>query len=224
MLLKEWFWVIIFACIILFISLANPTSTNNMDNLNDQSSTPVLEVATFAGGCFWCLEAPFHSLSGVVDVVSGYAGGSKETANYKDVSSGDTDHREAVQVTYDKSIISYEDLLKTFWQQIDPTDEGGQFADRGFQYTTAIFYHNDIQKKLAEESLLSISQQGLFDKPIATKIVPFSTFFVAEEYHQDYYLKATEHYEAYKKASGREDFIEDNWARNEALDFFLKER
>ncbi|MCA9361512.1 peptide-methionine (S)-S-oxide reductase MsrA [Candidatus Kaiserbacteria bacterium] len=177
-------------------------------------------VITLAGGCFWCSEAFFQEEPGVIDAISGYAGGSADTADYKTVSTGKTKHREAVQVTYDPARISTEKILDVYWSHIDPTDTGGQFADRGDQYHTAIFYHDDTQRKIAEDSKNRLAMSGLFDKPIATEILPFTTFFKAEEYHQDYYKKAADHYERYKEASGRADFVEETWAKDAAL-FFL---
>jgi peptide methionine sulfoxide reductase msrA/msrB len=181
------------------------------------------EVITLAGGCFWCTEAFFQEAPGVVDAVSGYAGGVASDATYKEVSKGITAHREAVQVTYDPTRISPKEILDIYWGHIDPTDTEGQFADRGFQYTTAIYYHTDEQKVVAEASKLALSNSGLFEKPIAPLILPYTTFFPAEEYHQDYYKKSADHYERYKKGSGRAGFIEENWAKTAALEFLAAE-
>jgi methionine-S-sulfoxide reductase len=181
------------------------------------------EVITLAGGCFWCSEAFLQETPGVVDVVSGYAGGNKSEANYRTVSTGKTGHREAVQVTFDPGRISIDEVLDVYWGHIDPTDTGGQFADRGFQYTTAIYYDSPEQKVIAESSKARLAQSGLFGAPIATIITPYTTFFKAEEYHQDYYKKSSEHYERYKKASGRAGFVEENWAKAAALEFFESE-
>jgi methionine-S-sulfoxide reductase len=170
-----------------------------------------LEKATLAGGCFWCMDAAFRGLEGVVDVVSGYTGGHKENPSYEEVSSGTTGHFEAVQVTFDPSKISYEGILDFFWKNINPTNSEGQFADRGSQYRTAIFYHNEEQKGLAEESKKKIEASGKFDKPIVTKIIKFDKFYPAEQYHQAYASKNPFHYKSYKKASGREDFIKEKW-------------
>ncbi|OVE74620.1 methionine sulfoxide reductase [archaeon D22] len=171
------------------------------------------EVATFAGGCFWCMEAAFEALEGI-EAVNGYAGGSEATADYETVSTGKTDHYEAIQIHYDPTKYTYEMLLKTFWRQIDPTDEGGQFADRGSQYKTAIFYHNEKQKELAEKSKQELIDSNKFDKPIVTEILPFESFFEAEEYHQDYHKKRAIQYKIYEKASGRKDYIEKTWEDN----------
>jgi peptide methionine sulfoxide reductase msrA/msrB len=166
-----------------------------------------LEKATFAGGCFWCIEDAFRSLKGVVEAVSGYTGGHEENPTYEDVCSRETGHYEAVQVTFDPTKISYEKLLGHFWSQIDPTDQGGQFTDRGSQYRTAIFYHSNEQRKKAEESKKRLENSGKLGKPIATKIIEFKKFYKAEEYHQDYSEKNPSHYSAYKEGSGRACYI-----------------
>ena len=165
------------------------------------------EKAMFAGGCFWCMEPVFHTMDGVTDVVSGYTGGKKENPSYEAVSSGTTGHLEAVEVTYDPSKVSYTDLLDVFWQNIDPMDAGGPFADRGSQYTTAIFYHNEAQKAAAEKSKEALERSGIFSKPVATAILKALTFYPAEEYHQDYSEKNPEQYKHYKKGSGREAYV-----------------
>lgn len=147
------------------------------------------QLATFAGGCFWCMVSPFDELPGILKVVSGYTGGHTENPTYEEVCSDTTGHYEAVQITYDPEVFPYEKLLELFWQQIDPTDEGGQFYDRGTSYRTAIFYHTEEQRELAEQSKAALAASGRFDKPIVTPIIPASTFYEAEEYHQDYYKK-----------------------------------
>jgi len=169
------------------------------------------ETAIFGGGCFWCMEPPFEQLDGVTDVVVGYTGGSKEDAHYKKVSSGRTDHFEAVRVKYNPDIITYDELVETFWHQINPTDDGGQFADRGRHYQTAIFYSTEAQRLAAQESKKKLEQSKIFDKPIVTAILPAQPFYRAEEYHQDYYKKNVLHYSAYKAGSGREAFINQVW-------------
>lgn len=181
------------------------------------------EVITLAGGCFWCTEAFFQEAAGVIDAVSGYAGGDASSASYKEVSKGTTAHREAVQVTYDPTRISTQEILDIYWGHIDPTDTEGQFADRGFQYTTAIYYHTNDQRVIAEASKLALSESGLFEAPIAPLVIPYTTFFPAEEYHQDYYKKSADHYERYKQSSGRAGFIEENWAKAAALEFLAQE-
>ncbi len=169
------------------------------------------EVAIFGGGCFWCMEPPFEQLDGVIEVVAGYSGGDLKNPSYQEVSSGTTDHLEAVRVTYDPEKVSYEELLDTYWRQVDPTDVGGQFADRGKHYTTAIFYFDDAQKKSAERSKDKLEKSKKFDDPIVTKVLPAKEFYLAEDYHQDYYQKNILHYNAYKKGSGREGFIKSVW-------------
>ena len=170
-----------------------------------------LATATFAGGCFWCSEYTFERVEGVVEVVSGYTGGDVAAPTYEQVSSGKTGHYEAVQVHYNPEQVTFEELLDVYWKHIDPTDSEGQFADRGSQYRTAIFYHNDEQKRLAETSKQELEASGKFADPIVTEIRPFSTFYPAEAYHQDYYKKQAARFTAYKKLSGREQFIEETW-------------
>ncbi|UCD19031.1 MAG: peptide-methionine (R)-S-oxide reductase MsrB [candidate division WOR-3 bacterium] len=170
------------------------------------------EKATFAGGCFWCMEPPFENLDGVIDVVPGYTGGQTLDPTYEQVSSGTTGHLEAVQVTYDPTKIDFTGLLEVFWMQIDPTDGGGQFVDRGSQYGTAIFYHNEEQRRTAEESKSRLQKSGRFSKPIVTQIRPFTQFYEAEDYHKDFYKKSPVRYKTYKLFSGREDFQKKNWS------------
>lgn len=169
------------------------------------------EKATFAGGCFWCMEPPFQKLEGVIAVISGYSGGTTDKPSYEEVSSGKTGHVEAVQIIYDPTKITYEKLLQVFWMQIDPTDDGGQFADRGSQYKTAIFFHSEIQRKLAEESKRKLNQSGRYKKPVITEIRPFTSFYPAEDYHQDYYQKNAPRYKSYRKLSGRERYLKKIW-------------
>ncbi|MBP6860173.1 MAG: peptide-methionine (S)-S-oxide reductase MsrA [Candidatus Pacebacteria bacterium] len=192
-----------------------PTSMNE----DEKRADGVHEVITLAGGCFWCTEAYFQEQPGVVSAISGYAGGDAVTASYITVATGATKHRESVQITYDPEIITTEEILDIYWSHIDPTDTDGQFADTGFQYTTAIFYQNDEQKEAALDSKSRLEKSGLFTAPIATEIIPLTTFFEAETYHQDYYQKAADHYERYKKASGRAGFVEETWAKDAAIQF-----
>lgn len=168
------------------------------------------ELATFAGGCFWCMVSPFD-VPGVVEVVSGYTGGHKENPTYEEVCMGKTGHYEAVQIRFDPEVISYDKLLEIYWRNIDPTDPGGQFYDRGQSYHTAIFYHNDEQKEKAEKSKADLQKSGRFSKPIAAKILLASEFYPAEEYHQDYHKKKPISYEAYRQGSGRDEFIKKHW-------------
>ncbi len=175
---------------------------------------PTVRKATFAGGCFWCSEADFEKLSGIVKVISGYTGGHKENPSYEEVSSGTTGHAEAVQVYYDPSKISYEALLDSFWKHIDPTDFGGQFVDRGSQYRSAIFYHDEEQKRLAEKSKETLNKSQIFHKPIVTEISELKEFYEAKEYHQDYYKKHPLRYKFYRHGSGREQFLKKVWGKN----------
>ena len=170
------------------------------------------ELATFAGGCFWCLVKPFDQLKGIEKVVSGYTGGHVVNPTYQQVCSGTTGHVEAVQITFDPAVFPYEKLVEIYWTLIDPTDPGGQFFDRGESYTTAIFYHNEEQRKIAEQSKKRLEESGKFDKPIVVKILPAKPFYPAEEYHQDYYKKNPQHYERYFIGSGRAQFIKQHWA------------
>lgn len=177
----------------------------------DDLPTPGHRTAIFGGGCFWCMEPPFEQLKGVVDVKAGYSGGEEKNPSYEEVSSGRTAHIESVRVVYDPEQISFKDLLDTFWRYIDPTDDGGQFADRGNHYKTAIFYNDQEEKEIAERSKDELAASGVFTKPIATAIRPAMDFYPAEEYHQDYYKKNVAHYEAYKVGSGRAGFLERTW-------------
>lgn len=170
-----------------------------------------MEKATFAGGCFWCMESPFEELNGVTEVIAGYTGGHKENPTYKEVSTEKTGHLEAVQITFDPLIITYSELLDVFWQQINPTDIRGQFADIGSQYKTAVFYHNDEQKRLAEESKERLQVSGRFQRDIVTEIILASKFYVAEDYHQDYYKKSSIRYKLYRAGSGREAYLKSTW-------------
>ncbi len=169
------------------------------------------EKATFAGGCFWCMEPPFEKLDGVTEVISGYTGGKKVNPTYEEVSYGGTGHLESVQIIYDPSKITYSDLLDVFWKQIDPTDPDGQFVDRGSQYRSAIFYYNDEQKSLAEKSKEELDKSGRYNKPIVTEIIEASTFYKAEDYHQDYYKKNPIRYKFYRYNSGRDQYLKKIW-------------
>lgn len=170
-----------------------------------------LHEAIFAGGCFWCIEAAFELMPGVVEAISGYTGGRVENPTYEEVSSGATGHFEAVLVRYDPEQISYEQLLDQFWQSINPTDAGGQFYDRGSQYYTAVFYLDEEQQALAEASKGALEESGVFDEPIVTPILPAQPFYVAEDYHQDYFKTYVSQYKRYNTASGREDYLEETW-------------
>lgn len=173
------------------------------------------KAATFAWGCFWCLQPSFDAEPGVLRAIVGYAGGHVENPTYEQVLSETTGHRESIQVIYDPTQVSYGRLVEIFFHQIDPTDAGGQFADRWESYTTAIWYQTDEEKDIAMSVIQSINDSQKFDKPVATLIVPFVNFYPAEEYHQDYYKKSSVHYNLYKKGSGRADFIHENWTEEE---------
>ncbi|WP_082295024.1 peptide-methionine (S)-S-oxide reductase MsrA [Sporosarcina ureilytica] len=168
-------------------------------------------IATFAGGCFWCMVKPFDRYDGVQSVVSGYTGGDIENPSYELVCTNTTGHREAVQITFDDNIISYEELLTIFLRQIDPTDAGGQFFDRGDSYKTAIYTHSEEQRLAAEKSKKELDASGKFKEPIATEILPAKAFYPAEEGHQNYYMKNPAHYNRYAIGSGREQFKKINW-------------
>lgn len=170
------------------------------------------ETAILAGGCFWCMETPFEKLNGVVSVISGYTDGHTKDPTYGNYAQGG--HVEAVEITYDTSKINYKELLDVFWRQIDPTDPGGQFVDRGPQYRSAIFYLNDEQKAVAEKSKKELAESGRFDKPIVTEIKRASAFYPAEEYHQDYYKKNTLKYKFYRYRSGRDQFLDRVWGED----------
>lgn len=167
--------------------------------------------ATFAGGCFWCIEGAYMGTEGVEAAISGYAGGNKSTATYGQVTTGTTDHREAVRVKYYPSVISYEELLDMYWRSIDPTDAGGQFSDRGPHYTTAIYAHDLDQYWLAKQSRENLSKSGKFDEPIVTEVKNFTTFFRAEDRHQNYSRENPVRYRTYERASGRKGFVEKLW-------------
>lgn len=173
------------------------------------------KTAVFGGGCFWCMEPPFEGLPGVIQVAAGYCGGDEENPTYHEVASGRTSHLEAVQVIYDPERITFRQLLDTYWRAIDPTDPGGQFADRGNHYKTAIFFTTAEEKAIAEASRAELAASGVFAKPVVTAVLPAKKFYPAEEYHQDYYKKNVAHYEAYKMGSGRATFLEKTWRRRD---------
>lgn len=183
--------------------------TMSVKTMNNEATT--FKKAMFAGGCFWCMEKPFEKLNGVVSVTSGYAGGTTKNPNYENYAAGG--HIEVVEVLYDPQKISYRELLDVYWRQVNPTDPGGQFVDRGHAYTTAIFYFDDTQRRLAEESKETLDNSGIFDNPIVTPIVPAVTFYAAEDYHQDYYKKNPIRYAFYRARSGRDTFLEKTWAK-----------
>ncbi|KQX53889.1 peptide-methionine (R)-S-oxide reductase MsrB [Paenibacillus sp. Root444D2] len=185
-----------------------------MNGINDKHN----ELATFAGGCFWCMVSPFEEMPGIIKVVSGYTGGHKDNPTYEEVCSETTGHREAVQITFDPEVFPYDKLLDIYWPQIDPTDPGGQFHDRGESYRTAIYYHNEEQKNKAEASKRKIAESGRFNKPIVTDILPAQSFYPAEDYHQNYHKTNTLRYKMYRSGSGRDQFIEQHWKLRKDLD------
>ena len=203
-----------FIILILFFILS--CQKNEVKTMTIEKNSQV-EYATFGGGCFWCMEPAFKRLYGVIEVVSGYTGGSKKNPTYEEVSSGTTGHYESIRITFDPKKVSYPQLLDIFWQQIDPTDPNGQFVDRGAQYQTAIFYHNEEQKKLAELSKQTLNQSGRYPKPIITAIIPASTFYPAEEYHQDFYKKSPIRYKTYRANSGRDEYLKKIWSEKTAI-------
>ena len=184
------------------------------ENGNKSSDIPAqnLQIATFAGGCFWCMQAAFDKVKGAVSTAVGYTGGHKENPTYEEVCSGKTGHAEAVEILYNPSLVSYEELLDIFWKNIEPTMLNRQFVDFGTQYRTAIFYHNEEQRRLAEASKEKLEKSGKFYKPIVTEIKPVSTFYKAEEHHQQYYKKNPIRYEFYEAHSGRSQYLKTIWS------------
>ena len=178
-----------------------------------------LAVATFAGGCFWCVESDFEKVPGVKEAISGYSGGIHPNPTYKKVASGQTKHTEAVQVYYDPKIISYEGLLEAFWRMINPTDVNGQFVDRGAQYRPEIFYHNNAEKVAAEKSKTRLEKSGRYNKPLKIEITQFTAFHTAEAYHQDYYKKAPVRYKYYRYGSGRDQYLQKIWGKDLKVDY-----
>ena len=168
-----------------------------------------MAVATFAGGCFWCMEPPFDELEGVVSTTSGYTGGEAADPSYEEVSAGRTGHLEAVRVVYDPDVVSYDTLLDVFWKNVDPLDAGGQFCDRGRQYTTAVFVHDDDQRQAAEASRQEVAAR--FEEAIATEVRPAEEFYAAEEYHQDFYEKSPIRYKTYRAGCGRDRRLDELW-------------
>jgi len=209
---------VLITILILAGALAVGLHFRNRNTMASQQSESAMEekmgghaIATFAGGCFWCTESDFEKVPGVVEAISGYTGGHKMNPTYEEVSAGGTGHVEAVQVIYDPNKVSYKELLDYFWRHVDPTDAGGQFVDRGSQYRSVIFYHNEEQKRLAEASKAALEKSGRFHKPIVTEIVPFTKFYKAEDYHQDYYKKNPVRYKFYRWHSGRDQFLKKVW-------------
>jgi len=203
---------VILSGLLLMIQACQKPDLSKKEVRNTMSQEkPSWPMATFAGGCFWCTEADFEKLPGVVKVISGYTGGHKENPTYEEVSAGTTGHLEAIQVHYDPARLSYQDLLEVFWRHIDPTDPGGQFVDRGLQYRSALFYHNEEQRQAAEKSKEALNRSGTFAKPIVTEILPLQKFYAAEDYHQDYYKNHSLKYQYYRHGSGRDQFLKKTW-------------
>lgn len=169
-----------------------------------------LARATLAGGCFWCMEHPFDELQGVQSTISGFSGGDVEDPNYAEVSAGGTGHAEVVQVTYDSTQISYEEILEVYWHNVDPTQRNGQFCDHGVQYRTAIYYHNAHQRRIAEDTKVDLVSSGRFAR-VVTEIEPFTGFWAADEYHQDFYLTHPQEYQRYRRACGRDERLQQLW-------------
>lgn len=209
---------------LFFVSVCKSEGADKDKGSSVMKNNDKYEKATFAGGCFWCMEPPFENLEGVIDVVPGYSGGQTENPTYEQVSRGSTDHLEAVQITYDPSKISYQKLVDVFWTQIDPTDQGGQFVDRGSQYKTAIFYHDDEQKRTAEESRAKLEKSGRYSKPIITEIRKYVVFYEAEDYHKDFYKKSPARYKTYKFGSGREQYLKEIWGEDRKVEPAEKEK
>jgi peptide-methionine (S)-S-oxide reductase len=197
-------------CLLILLTLASLSA-----GANPGKEAPDLAIATFAGGCFWCMEPPFDSIDGVISTTSGYTGGSKENPTYKEVSRGSTGHAEAVRITYDPERVSYEQLLEVFWHNIDPTMAEGQFCDWGNQYRSEIFYHNEKQKQLAIRSKEKLQSAKTFKEPVVTQITVASDFYPAEDYHQDYYLKNPVRYKFYRYGCGRDKRLEELWGKPE---------
>jgi peptide methionine sulfoxide reductase msrA/msrB len=182
------------------------------------------QTATFAGGCFWCTASDLAKTPGVLEVVSGYTGGISANPTYRDVCTGQTGHYEAVQVHFDPTKIAYADLLAIFWRTIDPTDAGGQFVDRGSQYRTAIFYHDEVQRRLAEEAKQALERSGRFGHPVATRILPLTAFHPAETYHQQFHLKDPARYRSYRVGSGRDRLLAAIWGQRPTAAATSKEK
>ena len=194
------------------LTTAKDKVASNDGMMKHESSTMDTEKAIFAGGCFWCMEKPFEKLDGVLSVVSGYSTGKTKNPTYRTYNRDG--HLEVVEITYNPKKVSYEKLLDVFWHQINPTDAGGQFVDRGYAYSTGIFYFNEEQRKLAQASKAALEKSGVFDKPIVTPIKPAAPFYAAEDYHQDYYKKNPVRYWYYRKGSGRDQYLDSVWGED----------
>ena len=212
--------IILRTCLMLLIAaplwLGGLLSTNVSTAEKSEVDPHNLAKATFAGGCFWCMEPPFDKLEGVVSTTSGYTGGHQKNPTYQEVSAGGTGHAEAVEIRFDPDKISYGELLDVFWHNIDPITANRQFCDSGSQYRSAIFYHNEEQQRLAEQSKRALEQSSRFSQPIVTQIVPATTFYPAETYHQDYYQKNPLRYKFYRYSCGRDQRLEELWGKGDS--------
>ena len=209
--MKMWLKIVLVVAVVGFLFTAYAQKGAEKKTNSDQS----LATATFAGGCFWCMEPPYDKLDGVISTTSGYTGGQKKNPTYEEVSGGTTGHAEAVQVTYDPTKVSYQKLLEVFWKNIDPFTPNAQFCDHGSQYRSAIFYHDEEQKRLAEASKQELEKSGRFTQPIVTEIVPAGEFYPAEDYHQDYYQNNPVRYKYYRYRCGRDEALEKIWGKAE---------
>lgn len=211
LLTKEFFISLIIINLFIFgCNMSQSNKNSEQVGKKDQSSSN-FETATFAGGCFWCMEPPYDDLPGIISTTVGYTGGHVVNPTYEEVSSGETGHAETVQIVFDSTKISYWDLLQVFWRNIDPTNPLGQFADYGSQYRTAIFYHDEKQRELAIKSKEELAASGKFEKPIVTEIIEAQVFYPAEDYHQEFYKKNPLRYNSYKVGSGRAGYIKEKW-------------
>ena len=199
--------------LLMILPACKPTDAEKMTVAAEQSTHAALGVATFAGGCFWCTEADFDKLPGVISTTSGYIGGEEENPTYKQVVAGKTGHVEAVQVSFNKTQTNFAELLAAYWLTIDPLTPNRQFCDTGAQYRSVIFYHNDEQHELAKESKAILESSGRFAKPVVTEIWPATTFYPAEDYHQDYYLKNPARYRLYRSNCGRDQRLKELWGK-----------
>jgi len=211
MSMKLWLKIVLVVAILGLLFTAYAEKSEERKTGSDKS----LAIATFAGGCFWCMEPPYDKLDGVISTTSGYTGGRKKNPTYEEVSGGTTGHAEAVQVTYDPTKVSYQKLLEVFWKNIDPFTPNAQFCDHGSQYRSAIFYHDEEQKRAAEASKQKLEKSGRFTQPIVTEIVPAGEFYPAEDYHQDYYQNNPVRYKYYRYRCGRDEALEKIWGKAE---------
>jgi methionine-S-sulfoxide reductase len=207
--MKEYLILLFAIALLSSLKIAGATDPGAAPGAGEQG----FQKATFAGGCFWCMQPPFDKLDGVISTTVGYAGGKEENPTYEQVSAGITGHVEAFQVIYDPSRISYSQLLEVFWRNINPTQSDGQFVDIGRQYRTVIFYHDEDQKRLAEASRENLENSRKYGEKIVTEIVPATTFYPAEEYHQEYYKKNPLRYKYYRYGSGRDRYLEKTWEK-----------